>query len=64
MPLYEAMWTSIKEHLLSKYGGDKVTLVRIEHQSPAAGLFEAGSQTLRSPELYERLPEDGRGAMP
>lgn len=54
---YEAMRTSIEQHLLAKYGGDRVTLTRIEHRPPMPDEFAALHRPLNFPESYRELPE-------
>jgi hypothetical protein len=61
---YEAMWKSIEEHLLHRYGGDKVTLARIEHRPPLPDEFEVGERTLSSPDSYVKLPETAQRGGP
>jgi hypothetical protein len=54
---YEAMRLSMEEHLKVVYGGDRVTLTRIEHlpADPEDVLYERKS--LSAPESYRELPE-------
>jgi hypothetical protein len=54
---YEAMRTSIDEHLQHSYGGNRVTLTRIEHlpADPEDVLYERKS--LSATESYREMPE-------
>ena len=59
------MWQSIEQHLRHRYGGEKVTLVRIEHRPPLADEFESGEQTLTHRRFLCEAARNGagRGAM-
>jgi hypothetical protein len=54
---YEAMRTSLEEHLKQSYGGDKAKLTRIEHlpADPEDVLYERKS--LSAAESYREMPE-------
>ncbi len=54
---YEAMRASIEEHLKQSYGGDRVTLTRIEHlpADPDDVLYER--KPLNAAEGYREMPE-------
>ncbi len=54
---YEAMRTSIEDHLKHTYGGDRVTLARIEHMpaDPDDVLYE--HKPLSAAESYREMPE-------
>jgi hypothetical protein len=54
---YEAMQASIQRHLLSQYGGERVTLTRIEHRLPLPDEFQSLKQKLDAADSYITLPE-------
>ncbi len=55
---YEAMRRSFEEHLKAKYGGDRVTLTRVEHRLPIADEVELVGRKLNAPDSYVNLPEN------
>jgi len=57
---YEAMRRSIEEHLKAKYGGDKVTLTRIEHRLALPDEVQAANRELSAADSYIELPETPR----
>jgi hypothetical protein len=59
---YKAMRESIEKHLLYQYGGERVTLTRIEHRAPLPDEFELLGRKLNAAELYVKLPETLGGA--
>ena len=54
---YQALRTSLEEHLLAAHGGSKVTLTRVEHRPafPWEVLYE--KKTLSEKDSYQNLPE-------
>ena len=54
---YEQLRKSFEDHLLDKYGGSKVTIIRVEHLIPLPDQFKRGGKRLDLPESYENLPE-------
>ena len=54
---YDAMRSSIEDHLKQSYGGDKVTLTRVEHlpADPEDVLYER--KALSAAESYREMPE-------
>jgi hypothetical protein len=54
---YEAMRQSIEQHLLAQYGGERVTLTRIEHSPPLPDEFESLDRKLNDPDSYRKLSE-------
>jgi hypothetical protein len=54
---YEAMQRSFKDHLKHKYGGDRVSITRIEHGLPTADEVQYGGRKLNDPSSYVTLPE-------
>lgn len=61
---YAAMRKSIEQHLLAKYGGERVTVTRVEHRPPMPDEFAILRKPLDSPDSFTTLPETaerGRG---
>jgi len=56
------MRRSIERHLLHEYGGEKVTLTRIEHRPPMPDEFDSLGRKLTAEDSYVKLPETARGA--
>jgi len=54
---YEAMRGSIENHLKHEFGGQRVTLTRVEHALPAPDEVELGGAKLNDPDSYRNLPE-------
>lgn len=54
---YEAMRSSIEGHLLAKYGGEKVTLTRIEHRLALPDEVQSADRALDAADSYSELPE-------
>jgi hypothetical protein len=54
---YEAMRKSFEEHLKDEYGGQRVTLTRVEHALPTPDEVELGGRKLNDPDTYRELPE-------
>src|SRR5205814_2486817 len=55
---YEAIRKSFEEHLLTKYGGSKVTVTRRRHLILAPADFLRMGQRLDMPDSYVDLPEE------
>jgi hypothetical protein len=55
---YEAMQHSIEEHLKAVYGGQRVTLTRVEHRPPMPAEVTVLHKRLDAPDLYTNLPEN------
>jgi hypothetical protein len=54
---YEAMRHSFEDHLKHKFGGQRVTLTRVEHALTSPDQVELTGRSLSSPESYTNLPE-------
>ncbi len=55
--VYEGMWRSVEEHLKAEYGGQRVTLTRVEHRPPMPAEVSVLHKRLNAPDLYRNLPE-------
>ncbi len=55
--VYEAMWRSFEQHLLSEYGGSKVTLTRVVHRLARPDEVQYEGRKLSAPDSYIDLPE-------
>jgi hypothetical protein len=51
---------SIEQHLLAEYGGDHVTLKRIEHRLALPDEVESADRLLDAEDSYVELPETPR----
>ena len=60
--LYDAMHRSFSDHLLSEYGGSRVTLKRIEHVLPSPAEVNLAGRRLDDPRSYVEQPEPPQGA--
>lgn len=54
---YEAMRGSFEDHLKHTFGGQRVTLTRVEHLLPTADEVELAGRKLNAPDSYINLPE-------
>lgn len=61
---YEARWNSFERHLLHAYGGDSVSMWRIEHRLPEPELVRVLKFRLDDESLYRRLTKDDTGERP
>jgi hypothetical protein len=61
---YEAMRSSIERHLLQLYGGERVTLTRLEHRPPLPDEFASLGRKLNAEQSYAKLPEAIAGVRP
>lgn len=59
---YDAMRSSIENHLKHETGAERVTLTRIQHRQPLPDEFTLLSRKLNAPESYVKLPETTSGA--
>ena len=57
---YEAMRGSIEQHLLAEFGGDRVTLKRIEHRLALPDEVQSADRLLDAADSYVELPETPR----
>jgi hypothetical protein len=60
--VYEAMQSSIVEHLKAAYGGQRVTITRVEHRPAMPAEVSVLRKPLNAPEFYRSLPENPSGA--
>lgn len=64
---YVARWNSFERHLLNRYGGKSISMVRVRHQPPPpVPPTEGETVNLTDPDSYLPLPETppGEAAMP
>jgi hypothetical protein len=54
---YEAMRSSIADHLKAQYGGDDVRLTRIDHRPALPDEVQAAQRELNAADSYRELPE-------
>ena len=59
--VYEAMHQSVEEHLRAKFGGERVTITRVEHRPPMPAEVSVLGKPLNAPEFYRNLPENPGG---
>ena len=58
---YEAMRTSIEDHLRAASGADRVTLTRVQHRLPLPDDFDALGRKLNDADSYVKLSETSNG---
>jgi hypothetical protein len=57
--IYVAKWGSFERHLLSKYGADRLTMVRVQHRLPAwIEVRQQRDLRLDDKTLYREIPKD------
>jgi hypothetical protein len=56
--VYEAMRTSIEQHLLAEYGGERVTITQVQHRPPMPDEVSVLRKPLDAPEFYRNLSEN------
>jgi hypothetical protein len=55
---YDAKWNSFEQHLLHKYGAQRITMVRIQHRLPAWLEVRDRNQRLDDPSLFREIPKE------
>ena len=63
-PAYESMRNAFEQHLLTTYGGSKVTLTRVEHRQAAPFEITHLRKRLDDDDSYTNLPETPPPARP